>query len=1143
MPSDKEGNDPGQHDQPVKGWHNQGRQMRNQRRQGNRGTDHQRGQQARFEGREPRLQGHIYDWTGERTPERYIRATREISTYVGVVYTKYNADFTAAVDTLDLPDPTEPPAPDPANPVAFERWKYEYKEYMSKVQEYTNFRSGLYNLVMGQCSEALKERLKSHEDFLDANQNGIALLTLICSLLHTFEERRKLADSLSDVKMAFYKLRQGKYMKLERYHELFLAQVEVMDEVGVTIPDSALIQQVAEQHGRGVATAADRAEAKQIALAIQFIKGTNANHKPYLTHLRNSYLDGLDVYPNTVQEAYNILQRREEAHNVPTVESDGVAFAQREGRDMSTVTCYSCHQKGHYANSPECPNYNGDRSAKTQGGGMPGGDGVNALMFSFYQANGEIPRTWVLLDSQSTVNIFCNPDLLQNIRKTPEGMRIHCNAGSRLTNLIGDLPGYGTVWYDPNAIANILSLRRVWDRYHISYNSSLQKFIVTKPSRKEFVFQESDGGLHYLDTTHSHGEHQQGHMFYVNTVNDNRKNFTNNDYLWAVRARELQVMVGRPSDKDFIQILKTSSLPNCPVSPRDVLITNELFGPDVGSLKGKTTRRAPPIVDSPVSVDLTTILKHYREVTLCVDFMYVNKVPLLVTLSRNIKFGTMEAVADRKEATILKCIKGVVTLYRKAGFTVTTALMDGEFVPLRGGLAELGLRLNETSRDEHIGDIERYIRTVKECMRATYNTLPFQKIPARLVIEMVKTAVFWLNAFPTAGGASRQMSPRTIVTGQQVDYKRHCRFQFGEYAQTHEEHNNSMNPRTIGAIALRPVGNGQGSFYFMSITTGRVLNRLHATALPMPDDVIDKIHRMARQQKTNPGLVFADRNLIPDDYDDDEDDETYHEGDISDDEDEDEDDDDDHHDDNNNGDENDEDGDTNHDDNGVDNDDEDGISDDEEEDNNNHENEDLGGTQDAADDDDGDASAIEDEAPGPPNAEADAAVVPPGVDDNGNHNDGGVHGDVQQPVGVGQPDNPDHQDDAVEEDDPLGIPGVDDETVGPETPGVGESGDENEEGEPMNQPPVGRGGGRYNLRRARGRDYDHRYAGDSFIIDEAAMTTHGGSEVLETPQMSLKAGLRTFGNDGVKAVEKEMRQLHDRGVMIPVQKESLTLEQ
>ena len=106
----------------------------------------------------------------------------------------------------------------------------------------------------------------------------------------------------------------------------------------------------------------------------------------------------------------------------------------------------------------------------------------------------------------------------------------------------------------------------------------------------------------------------------------------------------------------------------------------------------------------------------------------------------------------------MKCIKGVVTLYRKAGFKVTTALMDGEFVLLRGGLAELGLRLNETSRDEHMGEIERYIWMVKERMQAIYNTLPFQKISAWLIIEMAKTAVFWLNTFPAAGGASQHES-------------------------------------------------------------------------------------------------------------------------------------------------------------------------------------------------------------------------------------------------------------------------------------------------------------------------------------------------------------------------------------------------
>jgi hypothetical protein len=84
------------------------------------------------------------------------------------------------------------------------------------------------------------------------------------------------------------------------------------------------------------------------------------------------------------------------------------------------------------------------------------------------------------------------------------------------------------------------------------------------------------------------------------------------------------------------------------------------------------------------------------------------------------------------------------------------------------------------------------------------------------------------------------------MTGQKLDYARHCRFEFGKYVQTHEEHDSSMTPRTIGALALRPTGNAQGTWYFMSLSMGHVLKRNHATKLPMPHEVIDSMHRMAR---------------------------------------------------------------------------------------------------------------------------------------------------------------------------------------------------------------------------------------------------------------------------------------------------------
>ena len=204
--------------------------------------------------------------------------------------------------------------------------------------------------------------------------------------------------------------------------------------------------------------------------------------------------------------------------------------------------------------------------------------------------------------------------------------------------------------------------------------------------------------------------------------------------------------------------------------------------------------------------------------------------------------------------------------------------MDGQFEPLRGNLAELSILLNTASNDEHVPEIERQIRTVKERTRAIYCTLPFNKMPRRLIIEMVYAANYWLNMFPRKGGISKTLSPRALLTGQSWSYMTHCKLEFGDYVQTHEEHDNSMAAWIIGAIAFRPTGNAQGGYFFFSLTTGHVLNRGRWTSLPMPNEVIDRVHRMACQEHGNNGLNFEDRNHNPlvDPDDDGDDNSTYH---------------------------------------------------------------------------------------------------------------------------------------------------------------------------------------------------------------------------------------------------------------------------
>ena len=120
------------------------------------------------------------------------------------------------------------------------------------------------------------------------------------------------------------------------------------------------------------------------------------------------------------------------------------------------------------------------------------------------------------------------------------------------------------------------------------------------------------------------------------------------------------------------------------------------------------------------------------------------------------------------------------------------------------------------------------------------------------------------------------------MTGKHLDYNKHVRAEFGEYVQTHEEHDSEMHERTIGAVCLGPYGNQQGGHYFMSLVTGVRLVRSRWTPLPLPRDAQSRVESLGRQQNAPKTLTFGDRHglEIPDSLEEigecsDNDDDTY----------------------------------------------------------------------------------------------------------------------------------------------------------------------------------------------------------------------------------------------------------------------------
>ena len=81
----------------------------------------------------------------------------------------------------------------------------------------------------------------------------------------------------------------------------------------------------------------------------------------------------------------------------------------------------------------------------------------------------------------------------------------------------------------------------------------------------------------------------------------------------------------------------------------------------------------------------------------------------------------------------------------------------------------MGIHANFATRNEHVPEIERQPRVIKERARACRPTLLFEVLPKLLLVEMVNNCALWINMFPAKGGIPN-ISPRTLMTGIKIDH-------------------------------------------------------------------------------------------------------------------------------------------------------------------------------------------------------------------------------------------------------------------------------------------------------------------------------------------------------------------------------------
>jgi hypothetical protein len=173
-------------------------------------------------------------------------------------------------------------------------------------------------------------------------------------------------------------------------------------------------------------------------------------------------------------------------------------------------------------------------------------------------------------------------------------------------------------------------------------------------------------------------------------------------------------------------MLKKGKVFNANVTTQDYSNAIQIHGKDLGDIKGKTTRKRPdhiPIIvfDQPKPKNLV----------LSVDVMYFTGLMFLTTVSRNVNFITASLLENRRKQTLLQEIQKVFNIYQGKGHEVNnveffdtedtpihTLLPDNEFQSLKEEIENDGVQVHVVTKNEHVPEVERQNRVIKERAQA-----------------------------------------------------------------------------------------------------------------------------------------------------------------------------------------------------------------------------------------------------------------------------------------------------------------------------------------------------------------------------------------------------------------------------------------
>ena len=482
--------------------------------------------------------------------------------------------------------------------------------------------------------------------------------------------------------------------------------------------------------------------------------------------------------------------------------------------------------------------------------------------------------TSLLLDTQSSIHIACNPDILSDIVHSSRCVTVQGITKNRMrVTEEGNITHIGVqAYYHPGMAANILSYSQLQLTHTCEFNTRSDTFTATPFFMGPTLTFTNVNGHYSLDlpTVLS--------AFSI-TVKALSSEYTQRQRSTAKKAYDFIARMGFVSYKAAAEVIQRGSMKDLGFTRSDLVNAQKIYGTPAayqlgqGTHKSISTGENEPIpihesVAQELQVDLFFMYGQafFLSISVLLGLIMVTHLgpgsevgrtgadisvtPNITTTKKADKKNSAQAEGSKAKAgkSLLNHIKG----YIDKGFRISRVSSDGEpaIKAVSHDLLSLGIDLNVLGRGSHVPHAEAAIRLVKNRARSTRWSLPFN-LPIPWIPFLITFVVHTVNMIPKVNSIGH-LSAFTNFTGRVPSYLKDAPHAFGTagFLQKAQTSNNGA-PRADYCIWIGPTRNFAGTHKCVNLDTFQVLTGDTFRPAPITPAAIARINQLA-------GEPFAD---------------------------------------------------------------------------------------------------------------------------------------------------------------------------------------------------------------------------------------------------------------------------------------------